>query len=177
MGMRFITLLDRCLGAAINSSNGLASVCVFLMVLAVVADIFGRFLFNSPITGTTELVTMSVVVVLYLQLSYTLRSGSMTRSETVLAKLKAGRPRIGHGLNLLFCLAGAALMAAIMSAAWPKWLDAYYNNFYVGVAGVFTFPDWPRLLVIFVGCGLTGLQFFFLAAKSALAVFNPKASS
>ena len=67
-------------------------------------------------------------------------------------------------------------MAAIMSGAWPKWLRAYDNDFYVGVVGVFTFPDWPRLLTVFIGCGLTALQFLVLAAESARAMWRPAAS-
>ena len=173
--MRVMNWFDRLLGVAILASNALASAWIFVIMLAVVADILGRFLFNSPISGVTELVTMSVVALLYMQLAYTLRSGGMTRSDAVLRRLIARRPRIGHLLAIVFCCAGAGLMAAIMSGAWPKWIKAYDNDFYVGVVGVFTFPDWPRLLIVFIGCGLTGLQFLILAAESARAMWRPAA--
>ena len=165
--------LDRVLGALVISGNSLGSAWIFVMMVMISADIAMRFLFNSPINGTTELVTMSVVAVLYLQLAYTLRSGSMTRSDTVLNRLIASRPRIGHGLSLVFYLAGAALMGAIVRGAWPKWIKAYDLDFYVGVVGVFTFPDWPRLLIVFLGCTLTGLQFLIFAAGSARALARP----
>ncbi len=174
--MRVTSSFDRLLGAIIFVSNCLASAWIFVMTLAIVADVTLRFLFNAPINGVTELVTMSVVVVLYLQLAHTLRSGYMTRSDAVLARLIAGRPRIGHGLNILFCCAGAALMGAIMMGAWPKWLKALHSDFYVGVVGVFTFPEWPRLLIVFIGCGLTGLQFLIIAATNAHGMWRPKAS-
>ena len=145
-------------------------------MLAIVADITGRFLFNAPISGVTELVTMSVVALLYLQLAYTLRSGSMTRSDAVLSRLIARRPAIGHALNIVFCCAGAYLMGAIMMGAWPKWLRAFNSDFYVGVVGVFTFPDWPRLLIVFIGCGLTALQFLILATNSARAMCGTRES-
>ena len=64
-------ILNKCnsaLGTLITSSNALASVWVFLMMLGVVADVLGRFLFNAPIVGTTEMVTLSIVSVLYLSL-------------------------------------------------------------------------------------------------------------
>ncbi len=172
-----MTSLDRLLGAVIFASNCLASVWIFTFTLAIVADVSLRFLFNAPIDGVTELVTMSVVAVLYMQLAYTLRSGYMTRSDAVLKRLIARRPRIGNGLAVLFCCAGAALMAAIMMGAWPKWLKAYHADFYVGVVGVFTFPEWPRLLVVFIGCGLAGLQFLLLAAGNARAMLRPAAAA
>jgi TRAP-type mannitol/chloroaromatic compound transport system permease small subunit len=118
------------------------------------------------------MVTMLVVVVLYLQVSYTLRSGRMTRSDAFHGRLLARRPRIGHALGFLFHCAGAWLMAAIMIGAWPKWLAAWRSGYYVGVIDVFTFPEWPLLFVIFFGCGLTGLQFILLAIRDLLVVLG-----
>ena len=175
--MRLLKGFDRILGSAVLSANAVAAVWVFLMMLAVVVDILGRFILNAPIAGTTELVTLSVVAVLYLQLSYTLRSGSMTRSDALINRLIVRHPRVGYRLNILFSLAGVVLMGAIISVAWPKWLDAYSSEYYVGVIGVFTFPDWPRLLIVFIGCTLTGAQFLMLAAKDTQKLFQPAAET
>lgn len=171
--MKILAWCDRVLGSAVISTNAIAAVWLLLMMLAVVCDIVGRFVFNSPIAGTTEMVTMSVVAVLYLQLSYTLRSGAMTRSDALISRLIKSRPRAGYLLNVIFYLAGVVLMYAIVSIAWPKWLDTYESNFYVGVVGVFTFPDWPRLLIVFIGCTLTGLQFLMLAARDTRNLIRP----
>ncbi|MEC7489763.1 MAG: TRAP transporter small permease [Pseudomonadota bacterium] len=171
--MGFLNSCDRMLGALILSSNAIASVWVFLMMFGVVIDVLGRFLFNTPMVGTAEMVTISIVSILYLQLAYTLRSGSMTRSDAVITRLIKNRPRAGHALDLLFCVAGLFLMVSIMSAAWPKSLDAYQNDFYVGVVGVFTFPDWPRLFLVFLGCGLTGLQFLLIGVKDLVTIVKP----
>ena len=104
--MKILDWCDRVLGAAVLSTNALAAVWVLLMMLAVVCDVLGRFLFNAPIAGTTELVTLSVVAVLYLQLSYTLRSGAMTRSDALITRLIEKRPRVGYLMNVVFYLAG-----------------------------------------------------------------------
>jgi TRAP-type mannitol/chloroaromatic compound transport system permease small subunit len=168
--MRVLTVLDRALGVLIVASNNLGSLVIFAMTFAVVADVTGRYLFNSPINGTAEMVTMAVVVVLYLQLSYTLRSGRMTRSDAFYTGLVTRRPRIGNAVEFVYHAAGACLMVAIMFGAWPKWLTAWRSGFYIGVIDVFTFPEWPLLLIIFLGCGLTGLQFAVLALRNLLAV-------
>lgn len=168
--MRALTIFDRALGALVVASNNFGSLLIVAMTFAVVADVTGRYLFNSPINGTAEMVTMLVVVVLYLQLSYTLRSDRMTRSDAFHTRLIARSPRVGNGLGLVFHLAGACLMAAIMTGAWPKWLAAWREGYYVGVIDVFTFPEWPVLFIIFFGCGLTGLQFVLLAVGDVLSI-------
>ncbi len=174
--MRLLSIVDRLLGLVILASNALGSAWTFVIMLAIVVDIGGRFLFNAPIAGTTELVTMSVVALLYLQLAHTLRSGGMTRSDAMITRIIARHPRIGHGLSMLFCYAGAALMGAIMLKAWPKWIKAFEGDFYVGIVGVFTFPDWPRLLIVFIGCALTAFQFVVFATRSARAMLPPAES-
>jgi TRAP-type mannitol/chloroaromatic compound transport system permease small subunit len=130
----------------------------------------GRYIFNAPINGTAEMVTLAVVAVLYLQLSYTLRSGRMTQSDAFYSRFAARHPKAGSVVGLLFHLAGICLAAAIMSGAWPKFLTAWREGFYVGVIDVFTFPEWPLILIIFIGCGLTALQFAMLALRNILAL-------
>jgi TRAP-type mannitol/chloroaromatic compound transport system permease small subunit len=137
------------------------------MTAMVVADVTGRFVFNAPVNGTTELVTESVVAVLYLQIAYTLRSGRMTRSDALYSRLLDTRPTVGQTLGLLFHTAGACLMAAIIWAGWPKWLDSYSSGFYIGVLDVFSFPEWPMMLIVVLGCGFTAVQFFVLAVDNA----------
>jgi TRAP-type mannitol/chloroaromatic compound transport system permease small subunit len=110
------------------------------------------------------------VVVLYMQLAYTLRSGRMTRSDGFFNKVMARRPAVGNAMGLVFSLAGVCLAGAIVWNAWPKFLTAWREGFYVGIIGVFTFPEWPLLLAIFVGCVLTGLQFVLIAIRHALAL-------
>ena len=168
--MRALAAIDRALGALVVTSNNLGSLMIFAMTLGVVADVTGRYLLNAPINGTAEMVTLAVVAVLYLQLSYTLRSGRMTRSDAFYNRLIERRPTIGNAFGLVFHSAGACLMAVIMVGAWPKFLATWREGYYVGVIDVFTFPEWPLLLVIFVGCGLTGLQFVLLAVGNLLSI-------
>ena len=168
--MQALTTLDRALGALIVASNMLGSLLIFAMTFAVVADVTGRYLFNAPINGTAEMVTIAVVAVLYLQLSYTLRSGRMTRSDAFFGRLVTSRPRIGNALGLVFNAAGVCLAAAIVMGAWPKFLAAWREGYYVGDIDVFSFPEWPLILIIFLGCGLLGLQFLLLALGNVLRI-------
>jgi TRAP-type mannitol/chloroaromatic compound transport system permease small subunit len=92
----------------------------------------------------------------------------------VVADVSGRRPAVGHAFGFVFHLAGACLMAAIMIAAWPKWLKSYDSGFYVGVKGVFVFPEWPMLLLVFLGCGLTALQFVAMGIADLHAIARRK---
>ena len=58
-----------------------AAVIIFLLGFLVCADIFGRALFNSPVKGTPELVSMSIVIICFLLAGYSVQSGSMIYTD------------------------------------------------------------------------------------------------
>lgn len=170
--MQFLNAFNRAFGALAIAANALGSAWIFVMMFIVMADIFMRYLFNAPINGTTEVIQASIIVVLYLQIAYTLRSGRLTRSDALYKRLLASRPVIAHLLGLFFHAAGAALMAAIMLPGWTRWLSAYRAGDYEGIIGVFTFPRWPAYLVLFIGCGLMAIQFALLFIDDVLALLG-----
>jgi len=54
-----------------------AAVLAFLLCFLVCADVIGRVVFNSPVKGTPEIVSGSIVMILWLQAAYAIRSGGM----------------------------------------------------------------------------------------------------
>src|SRR4026207_2253495 len=58
-----------------------AGVIIFLLGVLVCADIFGRALFNSPVKGTPELVSMSIVIICFLLAGYSVQRGSPTYTD------------------------------------------------------------------------------------------------
>ena len=63
----------------------------FLMVVAaawtfglsflVLGNIIGRFAFDAPIYGTAEMVAASIVIIVFLQVGYAIRSRSMLKAD------------------------------------------------------------------------------------------------
>ena len=90
--------------------NALGSSWVLLLVLLVTSDALGRTFLNHPIQGTHELIQISVVGIVFLQLADTIRTGRLTRSDSVLGILGERRPRLAAGLHCAFDLVGAAFM-------------------------------------------------------------------
>src|SRR5262245_9496248 len=60
-----------------------AGVIIFLLGFLVCADVFGRALFNSPVKGTPEMVSMSIVIICFLLAGYSVQSGGMIYTDVV----------------------------------------------------------------------------------------------
>jgi len=72
--MKALGLLDRLTGYASNSLAFIGAVGMVLMVLHVIIDVTGRFVFNHPLTGTLETVTYYyMVMVTVLPFAYVTR--------------------------------------------------------------------------------------------------------
>src|SRR3712207_9106708 len=67
----------------------LASFLAFLLTFVVVADVAGRVMFNSPLKGTPELVSSSIVIICYLQAVYAILSGGMMHVDAITAHMPA----------------------------------------------------------------------------------------
>jgi len=147
----------------VQGLNALGTVWIIALMLLINADIIGRTGFNAPVRGVTELISLSIVGIVFLQLGDTLRSGRFTRADMLLDWLKQRHPAGAAGLQALYHLLGALLMAVILWAAWAPLLESIRIREYVGALGDFTAPVWPVRLIMLVGLVVTALTFVFLA--------------
>ncbi len=153
----------------IGVMNAAGTVWILGLMVLINADIFGRGALNAPIAGTPELVSFSIVGIVFLQLAHTLRSGSMTRSDVLLNVLQRRAPRLRRGLLALFHLAGGLLLLMIAWKYWPSVAQAWQHperNF-MGNPGFFTIPLWPLYILVFLGIAATAIQFVLLAWNDA----------
>ncbi|HEX5739145.1 MAG TPA: TRAP transporter small permease [Hydrogenophaga sp.] len=144
--------------------NALGTLLIIGLMLLINTDIVGRTGFDAPVRGVTELVSLSIVGIVFLQLADTLRSGRFTRADMLLDRLKRNRPVLAAALQALYHLLGALLMGIILWAAWPSLVESIRIREYVGALGDFTAPVWPVRLMMLVGLGVTALTFLLLAS-------------
>jgi TRAP-type C4-dicarboxylate transport system permease small subunit len=142
--------------------NAAGSIWILLLILLVAADALGRSFFLHPIVGTTELVTLSIVGIVFMQLPDTVRGGRLTRSDSLLAIVG---PRARAGLEASFCLLGALFMALGLWGSVPLLHEAVVRNHWIGNEGVFTAPVWPVKTIIVIGLAACLIQFLRLAAQ------------
>lgn len=131
--------------------NSVGGALIFAMIVLINLDVFSRFLFNAPIDGVTELVELSIVAVVFLQLADAVRNGRLTRSDGLFSKIRQVNPRLGHVMSIVFDLAGAVFFVTIISGSIPRFIEAWERGYFSGNQGIFVVPVWPVRLVIVIG--------------------------
>lgn len=149
----------RWLDAITAAANVVGSLLIFGLVLLIGADVAGRNLFGAPVSGVPEMVSLSIVAIVFLQAPMALKAGRMTRSDGVLGSLRRRVPRVAAALETLFDGFGIVVLAAILYAHWPILVRSWERNDFVGAIGDFTAPTWPVKLMLLIGAGLLLLQF------------------
>jgi TRAP-type mannitol/chloroaromatic compound transport system permease small subunit len=143
--------------------NAVGTLWIFVIMILMTADVLGRNLLNTPIRGVIEILTLSIVSIVFIQLADTLRTGRFTRADAVLGTLLRTRPAAGRALQALFHLCGAALLATLCFASWHLLIESWNNGEYLGAIGDFRAPVWIMRAVIVFGSGCTALMFLLLA--------------
>ena len=147
------------LGVVTTGLGVAGSVWIFIIMILINADVFGRYLFGAPINGVPEIVSLSIVGIVFLQLANTLRVRRMIRSDVIVGRLLSTRPRLGHALQAVHHLAGLLVLATMVWFVWPKLVDAWEEKIYIGDIGHFTMVTWPILAIIVVTGTVTCIQF------------------
>ena len=151
------------------AANVVGSCLIVALVILITADVLGRNLFGAPVAGVPEIVSLSIVAIVFLQAPQALRAGRLTRSDGVIDVLKTRAPRVAAGLETLFDLTGIAVLGAILHAHWPIMTRAWERNDFIGAVGNFTAPTWPVKIMLAVGATLLALQFAARILRWALA--------
>jgi TRAP-type C4-dicarboxylate transport system permease small subunit len=140
-----------------------ANIAGTLTVLALVAilniDVVARGIFNAPIKGTYEIVQLSVVFIVFLQLADVVRVDRLTRSDGFLNLLHNRRPKLTANLRRIINAVSAIFMFLIAYIMFPEFLHMWDTQDFFGIPGLFTAPWWPIKLVIASGCALSSLIF------------------
>ncbi len=157
------TALVNLFNYVISILNALGSVWIFVLMLLINADAMGRTFFTSPIYGVNEMIELSIVGIIFLQLADATRKKRLTRSDGCFNYLGRKVPSIARGIGFSFSLMGMLFMAIILYGSFPLLIESIEYGYYVGEEGLATFPVWPVKLVIIIGCSLTLLQFLVFA--------------
>lgn len=143
--------------------NAVGTLAIFGLLVLINSDTVGRTIFNSPIRGTTELVSLAIVGIVFLQLPNTLWAGRFVRAELLIDVLVARAPRVADAVQGAFHVVGAAMMAIVVWSTLPEFRTAWEIGDYVGSLGDFTAPTWPVRLITVFGSACTCLTYIFLA--------------
>jgi C4-dicarboxylate transporter DctM subunit len=137
--------------ALVGVLNAAGVVWVFALMFLISADIAARTLFDDPIAGVTEMVSLSLVACVFLQLAHAVLHGRLMRVEMFLTPLAQRAPAAAGAWHALFALLGIGLTAALVLGSWPDLVSAWATDEFAGVEGISTIPVWPIKLLIVAG--------------------------
>lgn len=152
--------------------NSIGTLWIFALMVVISLDVIGRTAFNAPLPGVLELVRLSIVGIVFIQLAHTLRAGRVTRADNLLRILQRRRPRLGYGLEMVFSLTGAMIFFVLLRASLPLFLKSWGSGEYAGIEGYITYPVWPVRLIILIGSLCAGLQFLLFAWRDLQVVLS-----
>ncbi len=164
--------LRRAFDRLCDGLNALGSLWIIALMALIAADVVGRTGFNAPVRGVTELLSLSIVGIVFVQLASTQREGRLTRADALLGRLRTSLPRLAALLDGVAHLAGAGLLFVLVWASLPYFTRAWERGEYVGALGDFTAPTWPIRLIIVVGSALAGTQFLLQALDGLRAALH-----
>ena len=145
----------------------LAAVWAFALVFLVLGDIVGRGAFDRPIYGTVEMISASVVIIVFLQAGYAIRSRSMLKADFLVIHLPRGIQRILLAFSYLL---GAAFFTMIITGGWEESIRSFVDGEFEG-EGALRVPSWPARWVVLVGSALATINYCVMAY---LDVFKPE---
>jgi len=164
--MRFVRHIVRISDQLSKFLMILAAVWAMGLSVLIVADIVGNNLVGRAIPGVREIVISSIVMIVYLQLGYAIRSHSMLRADTLLLAMPVTMRRIvlaaGYALGVAFFL---MILRGTISPAVHAWTTSEFWG-----EGALRVPVWPTRFVILLGCALAIVNYVVAALIDVLGL-------
>ena len=145
----------------------LAACWAFILTFFIIADIIGRTVFNAPVYGVPEIVMNSIVMIVFLQAGYAIRSRSMLRADFLASRFP---PLFGRVVLAIGYLLGAAFFVMILFGSWDSAVHSWVAGEYEG-EGALRVPAWPTRFTILFGSAVATMSYLLMAY---LDIFRPE---
>ncbi|MBU2646451.1 TRAP transporter small permease [bacterium] len=158
------TFLGFCAGI-----NALASFAIFLVLIFVCSDVIGRIFFNSPIMGTSEVVKVGVVFLVFMQIPWGFWENRQIKSDLITARLSPKKQIVATVVRYLFVLFAAI---CIFAANWKPMLKAWRILEYEG-EGALHVPVYPLFSMIQLSSALVAILAVYQLIINVRELFQP----
>ncbi len=165
--MSLITLIINRITMLLNVAGTL--LIVALMVL-ICTDVIARSAFSLPISGVPEMVSLSIVAIVFLQAPEAFRMGRFTRSEAMLNFLEKRSIRLRAIFETIFAIAALGIISILLNASYPFFIKSWNRDTFIGTIGDFIAPVWPVKLVILIGCAALIAQIALYLARQLTVI-------
>jgi len=132
-----------------------AAFWAFFLAFYILADVVLRNL-NIPIEGTSEIVTNSIVTIVFMQIGYCVHIHGMIRADFLLNVMG---PRLTQAINVVGYMLGIVFFLWVLYGTWGPAIEAWNTGEFEG-EGAVHMPTWPSRFAIIAGCTLAALNYF-----------------
>lgn len=142
-----------------------ATISVVSIMVALTSEAVSRILTGSSLPGVFELVETLVIVVAFMGLAYTERSGKSVRVTLLTNRLTP---------NVTKIVTSVAMFAAALTALWIAY--ASWGNAFQSLdqgefrPGLVEFPLWPARFIAALGITMAAVEFFATGLRSLRGV-------
>jgi len=166
--IRFFTFIQKIMGKLFSAFQGICSAWLFILMMLISIDVFGRVLFHRPFKGTPELVSFSIVVIAFLELPYVLWTNRQVRSTMLYDKVSPTGKDI---IDFISALIGVVMFVMLIKSSWNGFIRSVRIGEFEG-EGTLRIPSSPARALLIVGAAFMALQFLFNAGKSVSSIVN-----
>jgi len=153
-------LIENALDLSERAFMAIAAIAVVVMMLSISIDTVGRYLFNRPITGNFEFISLYLMVILgFMAAARTYSLGGHIRLDLLMPRLPR---RVGEALERLNALAAGAAFAVFTYSSSEEALDKLVNLH--TTFGVIQFPVYLSYAWMPLGAALLTLRLLAVAA-------------
>lgn len=153
--VRPMMALDRVLSGCSIVAGLIAGICLMLMLALVMADVSAKYLLNTPITGTTEIVSYYfMAIAVYLALPYAERAGEHISVPLVTDLLP---DRVREMLAILVALFSAGYLLVVAWASGEKAAALMHSGEEIGLI-YFDLIIWPPRWLVPIAFVLMAIQ-------------------
>lgn len=134
--------------------NYISVVAIFITAIWIFGDVLGRFIFNQPIPGTTELVKTAILAIVFLGVAYTLKKDGHIRATVLVRYLS---PKVRAWFEIFGCLIGILIFILLAVYGWEAAIKAWRVKEFEGVQ--LRVPTYPSRFIMVLGSVLMSIQY------------------
>ena len=164
--MSLIERVHRALSTVERGASVIASAMLFVIMLVVVLDVARRYLFNSPLTWSYDLISLYLMVgMFFFSLSTTLEHNEHVRVDLLLKHFPVWARHLAELVTYVCACVVFALIVYVMGA---KTLASFAAG--EVAPGAIPWPTWLSLLAVPLGAGLMLLRMLLRLVGHALSL-------
>lgn len=137
-----------------RAATWMAAAVMFTIMVIVAADVFMRYVFNSPFGWAYDLISLYLMAaVFFLVLSHAYLVGAHVSVDILQQALRPGPYRVTEVITTAVSFVVFVLIAWV---GWHRMVDAIEQGDVL--AGAIPWPTWPALALVPFGCGLLAIR-------------------